>query len=69
MATKEVALAAADDALREGIKTTATTLVTNLLLASSDDDRALAMERHKRGLELWKEAHEASVAVINELFS
>lgn len=56
---KEIALEAADAAFREGIKTTAFNLVANWLLANSEDERHKAVERHKLGLRLWKEAHEA----------
>lgn len=65
---KELALRASEDAFRDGVKTAATMLVTNLLLAKTDQERAGCIERHHSGLRIWKEAHEATVAAINDVF-
>lgn len=69
MATmKEIALAASDDAFKAAVMATVSALSANLLLALSDDERAACISRHKTGLSRCKEAHEANMAAIQELF-
>ena len=66
---KELALRASEDAFKDGIKTAATMLVTNLILAKTDEEHASCIERHRTALRLWKTAHEATVAAINEILA
>jgi protoporphyrinogen oxidase len=69
MATmKELALQASDDAFKEAVKATVSALLTSLILANSDEERAASTARHKTGLSRCKEVHEANLAAIQEVF-
>jgi hypothetical protein len=66
---KDIALAGSDDAFKDAVKATASTLLANLILAKTTEERQACIERHKVGLRLCKEVHEANIAAINEIFA
>lgn len=65
---KDPALLAANNAFAAAVQNTVANLLTAFIQATTADDRAKALELHRAGLLLCKEVHEASVAVINDVF-
>ena len=68
MAMKDLAIQAAEDAFKDGVKKAASALSTALILAKSDQDRETARENHKHALVFCQQVLEIQRAEIQVQF-
>jgi hypothetical protein len=65
---KDLAMQASAAAFTDSVKTVIMNLFTGFSQAKSDEEKTQFLERHRIGLRLCQEVHEASVAAISDVF-
>jgi hypothetical protein len=69
MAIKDLAQSAADEAFKDAIRTAFSALMTHLILAKDDQERADCLDRHHKALELCGQVHKHSSDAITKVFT